>query len=150
VAFYANDTGIFAMESALALPPAPERPSFSTIVAEALAPAPGLTAQAETSSTDLGGVNPNGIADAYDAQLGGTADAAGNAAAAEDSTTGGDLVDSGGVVDARAAQVKPYLPGPESSVQMDFNDPPSLDDATGKGNYQIPGDTSEPPGGGNI
>jgi hypothetical protein len=150
VAFYANDTGIFAMESALVLPPPPDRPSFSTIVADALAPVPGLSAQADGSSADLGSVNPNGISDAFDAQLGGTADAAEVASNATAGTTAGDLVDNGSVVDAREAQVKPYLPGPDTGVQVNFQDPPQLGEGA-QGNYTGPPSNGEPsPGGGNI
>ena len=129
MAFYANDTGIFALEDALTPIPLPDAPSFSTIVADALAPVPGLADVADGSSADLGAVDPTSAADAYDATLGGTADAVASETDATAGTQGADLTDSGGVVDARAAQVKGYLPGPDSTVQVNFQDPPTLDTA---------------------
>lgn len=150
MAFYATDTGIFAMEDALTLPPAPDRPSFSGIVADALAPAPGLGDHADASSAELGAVDPTTIEGAYTGTLGDTADTLASETDATDSSPAGDLLDAGAVVDARHGQVRSYLPGPDSTVPANFNDPPTLE-TPGHGNFTGPGQGGEPDqGGGSI
>jgi hypothetical protein len=135
VAIYAADVGLFAHDDLAPPIPPPEIPSFSGIVADALSPAAGLAQTADTSAAELGGVDGAHLDDTYQAVLGGAADALQSETDATSSSPAGPLTDSGGRVDLRAAQVRGYLPGPETSVQMNLIDPPHV---------PAPGDTGAP------
>lgn len=139
MARYDADVGLFAQHDRAQLPPAPERPSFGGIVAEGLDTTPGLTAVADTSIGELGGVDGGHVDGVYADVLGGAADSAQSEADETSSSPAGTLADSGGRVDARAAQVHPYLPGPDTGVQMNLIDPPQAPNLSGGGGGPAPG-----------
>jgi hypothetical protein len=149
VTFYATDTGIFALEDALTLPPAPDAPSFSGVVADGLGNVSGLHTLADGSAADLSATDPNRAANAYDGTLSGAVDTLGAELGTAPDTQAGRAVDNGQVVDGRAAQVAPYLPGPDTGVKVGLIDPPHAPGPgdTGPGNF-VTADPTKGHGGG--
>lgn len=136
---FANDTGVFALEDGLELPPPPEAPSFSGIVADGLSPVAGLQATADGSAAELSTTDTNRATDAFDGTVGPATDTLGVELGTPPDTQAGRLVDNGGIVTARAAEVAPYLPGPDVGVKVGLIDPPHAPGPgdTGPGNFVV-------------